>query len=40
MKAVLYTGQPNKVSIEEVEKPVINEDEALVRVKYIGILKY
>lgn len=37
MKAVLYTGQPNKVSIEEVEKPIINEDEALVRVKYIGI---
>ena len=37
MKAVLYIGEPGKVSMEEVEKPVINEDEALVRVKYIGI---
>ena len=37
MKAVLYIGEPGKVSMEEVVKPVINEDEALVRVKYIGI---
>ncbi len=37
MKAVLYKGQPSTVSIEEVEKPVINEDEALVKVKYVGI---
>ncbi|MCL5071795.1 MAG: alcohol dehydrogenase catalytic domain-containing protein [Actinobacteria bacterium] len=37
MKAVLYKGQPNKVSIEDVEKPVINNEEVLVRVKYIGI---
>jgi len=37
MKAVLYKGQPNVVSIEEVEKPIINEDEVLVKVKYVGI---
>lgn len=37
MKAILYTGKPNEVSILEVEKPGINKEEVLIRVKYIGI---
>ena len=36
MKAILYKGKPNNLSLEEVEQPKIVEGETLIRVRYAG----